>query len=177
VLARDGYFVVLTRIESPVQRKVHVVFHHAGTFSHWPDGSSSAADLPKNDAYAHLQEASAWPSESGATIQIEAPVGGETKTELVIATSPLPGSRLITARSPGNPASDLRATTIIENTSQAFWTAATFVYGDATQTTIEWEGRVQASTVPNLSVRRGQHEESWSFTNTTQADFIYPLDS
>ena len=177
VLARDGYFVVLTRIESPVQRKVHVVFHHAGTFSHWPDGSSSAADLPTNDAYAHLQEASAWPSGSGATVQIEAPVGGETKTELVIATSPLPGSHLITARSPGNPASDLRSTTIIENTSQAFWTAATFVYGDATQTTIEWEGRVQAGTVPNLSVRRGQHEESWSFTNTTQADFIYPLDS
>ena len=110
-------------------------------------------------------------------MQIEAPVGGETKTELVIATSPLPGSHLITARSPGNPASDLRSTTIIENTSQAFWTAATFVYGDATQTTIEWEGRVQAGTVPNLSVRRGQHEESWSFTNTTQADFIYPLDS
>ena len=168
---------MLTRIEAPVQRKVHVVFHHAGTFSHWPDGSSSVADLPKNASYAHLQEVSAWPSGSGATVQLEAPVGDETKTQLIIATSPLPGSRLITARSPGNPASDLRATTIIENTSQAFWTAAAFIYGDATQTSIEWEEPVQAGTIPNLSVRRGQHEESWSFTGTAPDKFSYPLDS
>ena len=176
VLARHGYFVVLTRVEAPVERKVHVVFHHAGTFCAWPEETSYPADLPDNASYAHLSEALAWPSGSGTTIRIEAPVGDETKTALTIATSPLAGSQLITACSPGNPASALRATTIIENTSHAFWTASAFVYGDVTQTTINWGDLASADSIPTLSLRREQHEESWSFNSTTPADFMYPVD-
>ena len=173
VLARHGYVIVLTRVEAPVPRRAHVVFHHEGVITVWPEGAGDPADLPANDSYAHLSEALAWPAQQGATAQLEVPVNGEPATTLTAAFAPLSGARLLTARSPGNPASDLRGTLISEITTEAFWSAVAFVYGEDTE--VAWDGS-SAAVPPGLVVRRDGDEDSWSFSRDADARYSYPLD-
>ena len=173
VLARDGYFIVLTRVEAPVARRAHVVFHHEGEISGWPDGDAGAADLPDNESYAHLSDAQSWAAEQGATVRLDVPVEGESDSTLTAAFAPLTGARLITARSPGNPASDLRSTLISEVGDEAFWSAAAFVYGD--DTAIEWASTT-ADGPPGLVVHCNGRDDSWSFTRAGEARFNYPVD-
>lgn len=172
VLARDGYFLVLTRVESPVARRAHVVFHHEGTCTAWPAGPEAPPNLPDNVSYAHLSEAVAWPAEQGAQVRLDVPVNGASPATLTAAFAPLPGARLLTARSPGNPASDLRATLIWEFTGEAFWSAAAFVYGDDTD--VGWVPD-SSEELPGLVVRRAGRDETWSFVGPANATFNYPV--
>ena len=173
VLTRDGYFIVLTRVEAPVARRAHIVFHHEGEISGWPCGDASAADLPDNESYVHLSDAQGWTAEQGATVRLDVPVAGGSSATLIAAVAPLAGARLITARSPGNPASDLRSTLISEVSGEAFWSAAAFVYGDDAE--IEW-GSTTADGPPVLAVRRNGQDDTWSFTRIGDASFNSPLD-
>lgn len=172
VLARDGYFIVLTRVESPVARRAHVVFHHEGTCIVWPAGPEAPPDLPDNVSYAHLSEAVVWPAAQGAEVRLQVPVNSEPPATLTAAFAPQPGARLLTARSPGNPASDLRATLIWEVTGEAFWSAAAFVYGDDTD--VVWVPD-SSEELPGLVVRRAGRDETWSFAGPASATFNYPL--
>ena len=173
VLARDGYFIVLTRVEAPVARRAHVVFHHEGEISGWPDGDASAANMPANESYAHLSDAQSWTAEQGAAVRLDVPVEGGSDSTLTVAFAPLDGARLITARSPGNPASDLRSTLISEVSGEAFWSAAAFVYSD--DAAIAW-GLISADGPQGLVVRCNGQDESWSFMRGGDASFNYPLD-
>ena len=173
VLARRGYFIVLTRVEAPVARRAHVVFHHQGAITGWPNGDGESASLPDNASYAHLSDALAWPAEQGATVRLKVPVNGETPATLTVAFAPQAGARVLTARSPGNPASDLRSTLISEVTGEAFWSAAAFVYGDEAE--VDWRPAA-AGGPPDLAVRCAGREDVWSFTRDGDASFSYPLD-
>jgi len=172
VLARHGYFIVLTRVEAPVARRAHVVFHHEGMIAGWPDGDGGPADLPENVSYAHLSDALAWPAEQGAAVRMAVPVDGESAATLTAAFAPLPGARLVTARSPGNPASDLRSTLISEITGDTFWSGAAFVYGEAAA--VAWHS-ASAESPPDVVIRRGGDEDSWTFTRERDASFTYPV--
>lgn len=173
VLARHGYFIVLTRLEAPVARRAHVVFHHEGEITGWPDGDEGAANLPDNDSYAHLGEARGWPAAQGATVRLAVPTDGGAPVALTAAFAPLSGARLLTARSPGNPASDPRSTLIWEVAAEAFWSAAAFVYGDNAE--IDW-GSTTGDRPPGLVVRCNGQDDSWSFTRDGDARFNHPLD-
>lgn len=173
VLARHGYFIVLTRVESPRPRRAHLVFHHEGALTTGPASVGVAPSLPGNVAYAHLSDTLAWPAESGALLRLAVPVDDAADAVLTIAFAPLPGARLLTARSPGNPASDLRSTLILEVAVEAFWSAAAFVYGD--DAAIEW-GSTTADGPPGLVVHCNGRDDSWSFTRAGEARFNYPVD-
>lgn len=172
VLARHGYFMVLTRVEAPVARRAHVVFHHEGMIAGWPDGQGEQADLPDNVSYAHLSDALAWPAEQGAAVQMAVPVDGESSVTLTAAFAPLAGGRLVTARSPGNPASDLRSTLISEITGDTFWSVAAFVYGE--DAGVAWRS-ASPEGPPDVVIRRGGDEDSWTFSRERDARFTYPL--
>jgi len=172
VLAREGYFIVLTRVEAPVARRAHVVFHHEGSIAESPPGDGGPANLPANDSYAHLSQALAWPAEQGAAVRLDVPVGEESSVTLTAAFAPLSGARLLTARSPGNPASDLRCTLVSEVTGEAFWSVAAFVYGEDVD--VAWKST--AADLPSgLVVRRGTTEDTWAFTRDGEADFTYSV--
>ena len=173
VLARSGYFIVLTRVEAPVARRAHVVFHHEGEITGWPDGHGGPADLYENDSYGHLSNAQAWPAEHGVTVRLDVPMAGKSSETLAAAFAPLAGAGLLTARSPGNPASDLRSTLVTEVTAEAFWSAAAFVYGADAE--VEWHA-ASADGPPGLVVRCNGRDDSWSFTRDGGASFSYPLD-
>ena len=173
VLARHGYFIVLTRVEAPVARRAHVVFHHEGDITSAPAGASGPANLPDNVSYAHLSEALGWPAEQGAAVRLEVPVDGGASTRLLAAVAPLTGARLLTARSPGNPASDLRSTLISEVTAEAFWSAAAFVYGE--DTAVDWR-KPSAAGPPGLAVRCRGRQDTWTFSGDAAADFSYRVD-
>ena len=172
VLAREGYFIVLTRVEAPVARRAHVVFHHEGSIAEWPPGDGGPANLPANDSYAHLSQALAWPAEQGAAVRLDVPVDGQSSATLTAAFAPLSGARLLTARSPGNPASDLRCTLVSEVTGEAFWSVAAFVYGEDVD--VAWKST--AADLPSgLVVRRGTTEDTWAFTRDGETDFTYSV--
>ena len=105
-------------------------------------------------------------------MRLQVPVKGESPATLTAAFAPLPGARLITARSPGNPASDMRTTLISEVTGELFWSAAAFVYGDDAEAA--WDSTASAE-LPDLVVRCAGREDSWSFAGAVDATFNYPL--
>ncbi len=173
VLARNGYFVVLTRVEAPVPRRAHVVFHHAGQVAAWPQSEETACELPDNESYAHLGPSRAWSAAAGADVRLRAPVRGSPPTELLISTAPLPGGSMILTHSPGNPASDRRAALIQDVTAEAFWSAAAFVYG--AEGSAAWTPD-PAGGPPGLVVCCAGRQEVWAFAAGAAAEFLYPLD-
>ena len=173
VLSRHGYFIVLTRVEAPVARRAHVVFHHEGEILAWPDGDGEPASLPENESYAHLSEARVWPAGQGAVVRLDVPVAGQAPDVMTVAFAPLSGASLLTARSPGNPASDLRSTLITEVAAEAFWSAAAFVYG--VEAAVEWHS-APSDGPPGLVVRCNGRDDSWSFTRDGDGSYSYPLD-
>ncbi len=170
LLVRDGYFLVLTHIEAPVERDIQVVFHHAGVVSRSPETTRVPPDLPINPAYAHLTEVEAWDNTDGTTVGLALPSGDPA---LTLSVAPIPGSQLVLCRSPGNPASDTRATAIVRVRATDLWVGVAFVYSDSAS--VRWD--VTAGTEPprGASVAHGGAGDTWSFTAAGDAEFAYPL--
>ena len=173
ILARDGYFLVLTRVEVPVVRHAHVAFHHAGLIVDWPVSGVSTANLPENEAYAHLSDVLAWPLDESVAVKLDVPVQGKAEASLVVSTAAIQGASLISARSPGNPASDLRSTVLVNVKADAFWTATAFVYGDDTD--VVWQSGSRVDGPDGVLVRTGAREEQWGFMSDSNAEFTYPV--
>ena len=173
VLARDGYFLVLTRVEAPVERHAHIVFHHEGFVVDWPVSGVRAANLPENEAYAHLSDVLAWPLDDPVTVKLQVSVQGKPTTALAISTAAIRGASLISARSPGNPASDLRAAVVVDVTADAFWTATAFIYGDDSD--VAWQPDSRVDGPAGILVRLDGREEQWAFTRDSNAEFVYPV--
>jgi hypothetical protein len=115
----------------------------------------------------------AWPLDESVTVKLDVPVQGKPEAALTVSTAAIRGASLISARSPGNPASDLRSTVLVDVMSDAFWTATAFIYGDDTD--VVWQSGPRVDGPAGVLVRSGGREEQWGFTNDSNAEFIYPV--
>ncbi|MBM4436797.1 MAG: heparinase II/III family protein [Actinobacteria bacterium] len=172
VLARRGYFLVLTSLEAPVERRMHTVFHHAGHVSAPPAARPLTPHLPESVSYGHLRDPQGFALDAGAIFGIAAPCSTGVHP-LTLGIAPVAQGALVLATSPGNPASDLRVALIIDTVATQSWTAVAFVY--AQDARIQWRVEAAAGRPTGVTIQASGGTDRWTFVSGEDGPFAYPL--